>query len=64
MASSSHIVPSTESSSSISLSSSTNESSSDGDHESVSQRYRKGIRNKMNLLIVPQMLTLIKQPVF
>ncbi|XP_028092656.1 uncharacterized protein LOC114292835 [Camellia sinensis] len=63
MASPSQFVHLVESISSISLSSSTDESLSNGDHQMISQRYRKRVQNMMNLLIAPQMVKLLSLPV-
>ncbi|GMP42055.1 hypothetical protein CsSME_00011923 [Camellia sinensis var. sinensis] len=64
MASSSQFIPTMESSSSKHFSFSTNDdSSSDGDQETVSQHYNKCVQKMTNLLLPPQMLTLISKPI-
>ncbi|KAL7192983.1 hypothetical protein ACSBR2_024733 [Camellia fascicularis] len=64
MASSSQFIITMESSPSTHFSSSTDDnSSSDGDQEMISQHYNKRVRKITNLLLPPQMLTLISKPV-
>ncbi|KAL7233826.1 hypothetical protein ACSBR1_017439 [Camellia fascicularis] len=64
MASLSQFIPTMESSSFAHFISSTeDDSSSDGDQETVSQHYNKCVRKMTNLLLLPQMLTLISEPI-